>query len=81
MSELENRIERLEGSLGGQGTMREPYDLDELIRKLGFDPVVVRAKAIENEQSIAWVVAGELGMSPGDFQKALKQGARGEGAS
>lgn len=74
---LEHRITRLEGSLGGQGTIREPApDKDSLIKKLGLDPVVVRATAQANEQSLAEVIAGELDMSTRDFLKAVRRGAR-----
>ncbi|MBA7666987.1 hypothetical protein ES703_75072 [subsurface metagenome] len=81
MSDLENRIERLEGSLGGQGTMREPVDTDAVISTLGLDPVVVRVTAQANGESLASVIAGELSMSLKEFmeavKKAVKQGARG----
>lgn len=75
---LENRIKRLEGSVGGQAMQEPALDTDELIRKMGFDPVIIRATAQANETTLAVVIAGELGMSYGDFQKALKQRARGE---
>lgn len=82
MSDLENRIIRLEGSLGGQGTMREPDpDTDSLIAKLGLDPVVVRATARANDKPIAEVIAGELGMSKKEFMEAVKKATkRGPGA-
>ncbi len=74
---LDNRIKRLEGSLRGRGTMREPApDTDSLIKKLGLDPVVVRATAQANEQSLAEVIASKLDMTPGDFLKAVRRGAQ-----
>ncbi|MBA7580225.1 hypothetical protein ES708_22116 [subsurface metagenome] len=81
MSDLENRIERLEGSLGGQGTMREPVETDAVISKLGLDPDAVRATAHSRQESLASVIAGELSMSKKEFmeavKKAVKRGARG----
>ena len=75
---LEHRITRLEGNLKGQDAMRESdISTDSLIIKLGLDPDTVRATAKENNQSIAEVVAGELGMFTKDFREALKKRARG----
>ena len=54
---------------------------DDILRKLTLDPDTVRATAKENNQSIAEVTAGELGMSSKDFQKALKLRAQGKDAS
>jgi len=79
---LEHRITHLENNLKGQDTMARPdINLDDIIRKLGLDPVMVRATAKENNQSIAEVSAGELGMSYGEFQKALKLRAWGKDTS
>lgn len=79
MSELEQRIIRLEDRLGGQGAMREPDpDTDELIAKFGLDPVMVRAAAEADGKPLAEVIASELGMSLQDLKKDLKQRARGE---
>ena len=79
---LEHRITRLEGNLKGQEAMRESdISTDSLITKLGLDPDTVRATARANGQPIVKVVAGELGMSYGEFQKALKLRARGKGTS
>jgi len=54
---------------------------DDILRKLTLEPDPVRATAKENNQSIAEVTAGELGMSYGDFQKALKLRAQGKDTS
>lgn len=82
MSDLENRIARLEGSLKGQGTIWElDVDTDSLIRKLGLDPDAVRATARANGQPIGEVIASELGMSFKDFKKALRLKARGKDTS
>jgi len=80
MSNLEDRITRLEANLlKGQATEHEPdISTDSIIRKLGLDPDKVRVTAKENNQSIAEVTAGELGMPFQDFQKALRLRARGE---
>ena len=76
---IEKRIEKIERRTRSQGAMREPtLDTDSLIRKMGFDPVKVRATAKANEQSIAWVIAGELGMSYKDFFKTIEKRARGD---
>jgi len=62
--------------------MRAPeIKTGHLIGKLGLDPDMVRATTKENNQSIAEVTAGELSMSYGDFQKALKLRARGQNNS
>ncbi len=76
---LERRIAHLESNLKGQDTMRGPeFSTDDIIRKLGLDPDVVRATAKESNQSVAEVLAGELGMSYKDFQKALKLRTEGK---
>jgi hypothetical protein len=72
VSDLENRITHLESNLKGHDTMREPPGPDDIIRRLGLDPDMVRATAKENNQSMAEVVAGKLGMSYKDFQGVLK---------
>ena len=76
---LERRLRQLESSLKYQDTKHEPdISTDSIIRKLGLDPDVVRATARANGQSIMEVVAGELGISYGDFQIALKLRAQGK---
>lgn len=78
MSDLENRIARLEDNLGDQGTPESHPDIDEIIRKLGLDPDRVNAIAIEKNQSRAEVVTAELGMPHGDFIRDLKICAQGK---
>ena len=76
---LERRLRQLESSLKYQDTKNEPdINTDSIIRKLGLDSDVVRATAGANGQSIMEVVAGELGISYGDFQIALKLRAQGK---
>lgn len=77
MSDLKNRIERLEGSLGEQATIREPFYIDDLIRKLGLDPEKVRATAQADKHPLSEIIAGELGLSNQEFLKALKEGGEG----
>jgi len=45
---------------------------DDILRKLTLEPDIVRDTAKANGQSLAEVAAGELGMSYGEFQKALR---------
>lgn len=74
---LERRLRQLEASLKCQDTKHEPdISIDSIIRKLGLDPDVVRDTARANGQSLAEVTAGELSMSYGEFQKALRLRAR-----
>lgn len=54
---------------------------DDILRKLTLEPDMMRATAKENNQSIAEVTAGELGMSFKDFKKALRLIARGKDTS
>ncbi|MEW6143358.1 MAG: hypothetical protein AB1597_09460 [Chloroflexota bacterium] len=46
--------------------------IEATFAKMGLDPDTVRAMARANNQSMAEVIAGELGMSYEDFQRALK---------
>ncbi len=79
MNNIGNRIKRLEDNQKGQDAMREPHlDTDGIIRKFGLDPEKVMAIAKANEQSIAWVIAGALGMSVRDFYESIKKRARGD---
>jgi len=76
---LERRLRQLEANLKCQDTKNEPdISTDSIIRKLGLNPDIVRDTARANGQSIMEVIAGELGMSYGDFQKALKVRVRGK---
>lgn len=76
---LKHRITRLEGNLKGQDTKHVPHiSTDSIIRKLGLDPDTVKTTAKENNQSIAEVIASELGMSYREFQKALRLKAQGK---
>lgn len=75
---LERRSAHLEGNLKGQDTMNRPdISTDSLISKLKLDPDTIKATARASGQSIAEVIAGELGMSIRDFREALKLRARG----
>jgi len=70
---LEQRIEHLENDLKGQEPETRPtINLDDVIRKLGLDPDMVRATAKEKNRSLAEVIAGELGMSYADLIRELK---------
>ena len=51
---------------------------DHILRKLTLEPDTVKATAKENNQSIAEVTAGDLGMPFGDFKKALRLRAQGK---
>ena len=76
---LEHRITRLEDKLKGQEAIRySDISTDSLIIKLGLDPDTVKATAKENNQSIAEVTAGELGMSYQEFVRTLKLKAQGK---
>jgi len=76
---LECRLRQLEASLKCQDSKHQPQiSTDSIIRKLGLNPDMVRDTARATEQSVVEVIAGELRISYGDFQKALKLRARGE---
>lgn len=69
---LKRRLRWLEASLKYQDIRHKPdISTDDIIRKLGLDPDALRAIAKENKQSMAEVIADELGMSLIDFKEAL----------
>jgi len=71
---LQGRIARLESNLRGQDTMPQPQlSVDDVIRRFGLEPDTIKATARANGQSIMEVIAGELGISYGDLQKALRR--------
>ena len=89
---LRNKIERLEKELKARGNGGEPVDLAvwpankrEICRALGIDPddVADNAQAARDvgHESIAAQVASMLGMTVGEFLKALRAKARGGGLS
>jgi hypothetical protein len=47
--------------------------VDDVIRRFGLEPDTIKATARANGQSIMEVIAGELGISYGDLQKALRR--------
>lgn len=70
---LVDRVKKLERRPETWETIHElDYSTDDIIRKLGFDPDVVRATARISGRSMASVITGELGMSCQDFLKSLK---------
>jgi len=76
---LNNRIQRLEDTLKGQDKTSGPDIITEsVIEKLGLDPDKLRTIARENNQSMAEVMASELGMPYGDLKEALKLRAQGK---
>jgi hypothetical protein len=71
---LEHRLRKLEALSRGddaQADLDVPAT-DSIIRELGFDPIVVRAAAEKNGQSIAEIIAGEMGISYREFQAGLQ---------
>jgi len=76
---LEKRLTELEATVRGKTTEPAPDipSLDDIIQKLGFDPVAVRATAAENGQSIVEAIAGEMGISSQDLNADLKKRIRG----
>ena len=59
------------------GEKPSPDLTDAVLRYLGLDPDVVRAKAKANGQSMAEVAANELGVSHHEFIKTLQLKAQG----
>jgi hypothetical protein len=73
---LEQRIKRLENTPKGQEPETGPaINPDDVIRKLGLDPDMVRATAKEKNQSRMEVIAVELGIPYGNLVRALELAA------
>jgi hypothetical protein len=70
---LEQRIEYLENNLKGQESeTRLAINLDDVVRKLGLDPDMVKATAKEKNQSRVEVIAAKLGVPYIDFVRELR---------
>lgn len=76
---LDRRLNELEKTVRGKDIEPAPDipSLDDIIKKLGLDPVAVRATAAENGQSIVEAIAGEMGISSQDLNADLKKRIRG----
>jgi len=48
-------------------------DIDQCIRHLGLDPVVVRESAQNTGRSIVEVICEKIGIEPREFQRLLRE--------
>jgi len=73
---LENRLNRLELKIKQSlPVMLAPFNTDESITKMGFEPAAVREAARRAGSSLAGIVSEMLGVEPREFVRLLKEKA------
>jgi len=73
---LENRLNRLELKMKQYLPVTAiPYNTDNCITKMGFEPAAVREAARRAGSSLAMVVSEMLGVEPREFVRLLKEKA------